>query len=53
MVNHQSYIVVSSNGDRQRAGAFYQNDRRKKGQQAMNRDKGSYQLSHAYIPPLF
>jgi len=45
--------LVSSNGDRQRARAFYQMDQeaihiRKEGQQAMNRDEGSYQLSHAY-----
>jgi len=45
--------LVSSDGDRQRARAFYQMDQRghthpKEGQQAMNRDEGSYQLSHAY-----
>jgi len=33
----QKYVVVSTNSNT-----------RKKGQQAMNRDEGSYQLSHAY-----
>ena len=49
------YVInwTPSDGDRQRARAFYQMDQRavhirKEGQQAMNRDEASYRLSHAY-----
>jgi len=51
--NNSSNTTKLSDGDRQGAGAIFQVDQRgihirKEGQHAMNREEGSYQLSHAY-----